>query len=87
MPCWQSNIITVDIANADRDLLLETLKELGLEEQVKVRDNGIALSARLEKRIPEIKRKYAGKVVKQAAKRLGWEIKETASDKFKLTRR
>ena len=87
MPCWQSNTIAVDIANADRDLLLEALSELGLGRYAEVSPTGVKISARMQGRIAEIKRKYAGKVVKKAAKRLGWEVKETTTDKFKLTRR
>lgn len=84
MPCYENNTISIELKNADRDLLSQTLDELGVEAIY--RDNQLTLSERNEGRIAEIKTKYAEKLLTKIAKEKRWSLKKKEDKKFTLTR-
>ncbi len=94
MPCWTTSYNTVELKAADRDLLTQTLRELGYQVQgtdtlvatgngatLTIGRDGVKVRAGQEKLVEQIKQSYAVNVVKAAAQRFGFTLKTVQENK------
>jgi hypothetical protein len=85
MPCWEVNLISVEIKAADKDLLEQAIKALGYEYTRNGNEfyiGGLEISgstvsyresATSKSRLESIVRQYAIEGVKKKAKATGWK--------------
>jgi len=102
MPCFTRTTIQVTVQAMDPDLLKAALVSLGYQvhlsqgslvaskdnQALGFRDGQVKITARpgvVDLNV--ISRAYSRQVISQAAKRFGWQVKETGQDHFQLTRR
>lgn len=92
MPCYQVRTLGIDLALADRGLLLTVSDALELNRRgAWITDRQLhsrTLSAgQLEQLAGEVKRAYAAEAVKVAAKRFGWQLTHQSAQQFTAQRR
>ena len=102
MPCFTRTTIQVTVQAMDPDLLKAALVSLGYQVHsnqgslvasmadrvLSFRNGQVTIRARpgiVDLNV--ISRAYSRQVISQAAKRFGWQVKETGQDHFQLTRR
>ena len=100
MPCWNRTTISVGIAAADQDLLMDAMKGLGYathrngtsivgrqaNDTVQVFAGQIAVPAGQEYRVNQIKRAYSEKAIAKVGKRFGWVTRRTGRDTVSIRR-
>lgn len=99
MPCYQVNLISVDISATDKDLLKKALVKLNMsftETKTKfeiytsygsiiIQDNKAKLASNDQSTLNKIKEAYSQEVVTEAALQFGWTVSEE-EDHLVLTR-
>lgn len=99
MPCYQVNLMSVEIAASDRDLLKRALKKLGFSytetkktirvqagyQTITIEEDRATLPASLQGELNRIKKAYSEEVVEEAAQLYGWTVSE--EDEYVVLRR
>jgi hypothetical protein len=85
MPCNEERTVTLSFTNADEVELLLSLTDLGISGSFNADTGTLKLAESDEPRIGEIKRAYATRLVKKAAKTKKWQVTEKGG-KLVLTR-
>jgi hypothetical protein len=101
MPCYERRITTVVLETAHLDLLEKALQTLGAVTRhgasmtlrhsatygtkVEIKDGKVSLDENYKYIVDEIKQAYAKQVVRAAAKKFGWHVKEDNHNKNKMT--
>jgi hypothetical protein len=101
MPCYTITTVTLEFKNANMELLKKAIKaSLGIDAEIYnlgVKWNGgyynkIMGEITLNKKTAEddiklIKRAYSAEIVKDQAKRFGWNLKQTSEFKYEISKR
>jgi len=100
MPCDTIRTVEVQFGAANRNTLFETLKEMGLNPVI--REHLVRFGANESesidtktgeaqfapgRQVAEIKRAMSNYIVKQTAKRFGWQLKQAGTNKFQTIKR
>ena len=90
MPCYTVRTVTVEIGQVDEHLLGLAMQSLNIPSYVYNKQAGtIDVRGRAASTVElnQIKVAYSKQVVLAQAKRFGWQIKQTADNKFVINKR
>jgi hypothetical protein len=99
MPCYERRITTVVLETAHLDLLEKALQTLGQTTRhgasmtlytrngvkAEIKGGKVSIDEQDIKVVDQIKQAYAKEVVRAAAKKFGWHVKEDNHNKNKMT--
>lgn len=88
MPCNTIQTVTVDLGKVDPLLINSAIQALGFQDYVSYRGGKLYIRGRDETETTrQVKQAYSAEVVKQQAKKMGWQLKQTAPFQYQVVKR
>lgn len=99
MPCYTITTVKLELKAANMELLRKAVEAVTKETRIQTEGQKMfwyggsydkqtgTLTVRKEEQGNLIKRAYTGEVIKDKAKRMGWQVKQTEEFKYQIIKR
>ena len=92
MPCYATRLVTMELKAANAELLRDALQACGLQyhegavERI-IAAGRVVVPAGQEQKVVELRKVYAEKVVRTAARRFGFQVTQRGERQLAVSRR